>query len=89
MIIRRRHGLITSTTRAALYRTLKSKEVARVTRAGIKMEFRISNQPTFEGDRVQWKARVKKQWQHGTASSIADAAEQIERIAAEWPDHQE
>lgn len=45
------------------------------------MHFALSNQPNFENERVEWRARIRRHWYSGKAGSVFVAIQEIEREA--------
>ena len=59
---------------------MKGREV-QTTRRGIEMHFTLSDQPNFENERVEWRARIRRHWYSGKAGSVFVAIQEIEREA--------
>jgi hypothetical protein len=66
---------------AALYRSPAAKWKG--SRAAVAMTFVLSAQPTLEGHRIEWTAVIRGERFRGTSSTVADAADQIERKVIE------
>lgn len=79
----RTKSLVTHHTRAAIMRHLFQGEGTHtLTRHGVKMTFTLTAQPTLDGQRIEWRARIGKTWEQGKAGTVTDAIREIERIAA-------
>ena len=74
--------LITPHTRSIIQSSLKNAGHAIITRRGITMRFSLSQQPTLDGNRVEWHARIRGAWQSGKAGTVFDAAREIETLDA-------
>ena len=69
--------LCSSRTISAILSTVIEKGEAVLRRKGVKMEFRIS-----QLHRIDWRARIAKDWQQGNAPDVTQAVREIERRAA-------
>lgn len=73
--------LVSSRTRGRIVHAIMAGRPAQATRRGIEMHFEVSDQPTLEGDRIAWRARIRRHWYSGKAGTVFDAIDQIERQA--------
>ena len=73
--------LVSPRTRGRIVRAIMAGRPAQATRRGIEMHFEVSDQPTLEGDRIAWRARIRRHWYGGKASTVFAAIEEIDRQA--------
>ncbi len=73
--------LVSPRTRARIVHAIMAGRSAQATRRGIEMHFEVSNQPNLEGNRIAWRARIRRHWYGGKASTVFDAIAQIEQEA--------
>lgn len=79
----RNRELMTPHTRSLIYRSCHSPgDKWKGTRRGVKVEIMYSSQPTLEGERVTWRARINREWRAGASQSIREAIETIEHEAS-------
>lgn len=74
--------LITSALRGTISRAIREAGSWNGRRAGVRMQFALSAQPDLEGNRIEWRARIGKQWQQGKSGTVFDAVRDIEKAAA-------
>ena len=69
--------ILTPHTRGLIVRQLKETSEWTGRRNGIAMKFRVSDQPNFANDRIEWRARIRGATFKGMAGTVADAEAQI------------
>jgi hypothetical protein len=73
--------LVSPRTRGRILREIMKGREVQTTRRGIEMHFVLSDQPNFENERVEWRARIRRHWYSGKAGSVFVAIQEIEREA--------
>jgi hypothetical protein len=76
--------LFSPLARARITHKIQTGKKWKGTRSGARIEFVLSDQPNLSGERVKWRARFQRaaDWKQGTAGTVWEAIEQIERMAA-------
>lgn len=75
------NDLVSPRTRARIVHAIAAGRPAQATRRGIEMHFEVSDQPNFEGERIAWRARIRRRWYSGKAGTVFAAIGQIEQEA--------
>jgi hypothetical protein len=83
--------LITPHTRGQMQKKIQQNKPWKGTRGGVRIEIQHATQLNFSKNRIEWRARIEKEWISGHSPTVWDAVQEIEaeahsaarRIAAE------
>jgi hypothetical protein len=73
--------LFTPRTRAAVVLRVGSRGKTTLKRGSVRVEIQLRDQPTLTGERIFWRGFVGGDFRNGTAGTVAECLDRIEKIA--------
>ena len=71
--------ILTPHTRGLIVRALKQEGEWRGTRGPLRLVFRLSDQPTLNQERIEWRAKIAGRWYSGIAATVTEAEQEIDQ----------